>query len=60
MTRSPQRAALGILFLFLAAAFAGMAYAAFDSGAGGRALVVGGAAAVIAAWLATLAWRALR
>ena len=57
----PQRSALGILFLLLAAAFAGIAYAAGNA-AGGRPglwVVVAGAA-VIALWLGGLALRALR
>jgi hypothetical protein len=55
-----QRRALGALFLFLAAAFAGIAAAAIASGAGARSWVVGATAGVIALWLLGLAVRALR
>jgi len=57
----PQRSALGVLFLFLAAAFAGVTYAAVRAARnhpGVWAIVA--AAAVLAIWLATLAFRALR
>ncbi len=56
-----QRPALGALFTLLAVGFAGVAYAAAH-GAGhqvGRWVVVA-AAAALAAWLATLAFRAFR
>jgi metal-dependent amidase/aminoacylase/carboxypeptidase family protein len=56
-----QRPALGVLFASLAIGFAGVAFAA-GHGAGhqvGRWIVVG-AAAALAAWLATLAFRTLR
>jgi len=58
---APQRRALGVLFLFLAAAFAGVAYAAGGAAAdrpGLWAIVAG--AAVLALWLAGLGIRALR
>jgi len=55
-----QRSALGALFLFLAAAFAGIAYASIAAGRGAAGWVIGLAAAVLAAWLAGLAFRALR
>jgi hypothetical protein len=51
-----QRRALGALFLVLAAAFAGIAYAA---GAADEWIIVG-AAAAIAVWLGGLAVRGLR
>ena len=55
--RAPsQRPALGALFLVLTFVFAGIAYAAIAA----RVWVVGGAAAVLAAWLAHTAWRSLR
>jgi len=55
--RAPsQRRALGTLFFVLAAAFAGTAVAAL----GARVWVVGVAAAVLSAWMASFAWRALR
>jgi hypothetical protein len=56
-----QRRALGVLFSLLAVALAGVAYAS-ASGAGGSPgrWIVALAAAAIAVWLATLAWRALR
>ncbi len=58
MTRSPQRAALGILFVFLAAGFAGIAFVAAD--AGGAAWAVAFAAAVLALWMGELAFKAFR
>ncbi len=51
-----QRRALGGLFLLLALAFGGLAFAAADA----RQWVVLAAAAAIGAWLAGLAVRALR
>jgi hypothetical protein len=60
MAAPSQRRALGALFLFLAAGFAGIAAAAFAAGAGARSYVVGVAAAAIALWLVGLAYRALR
>jgi hypothetical protein len=53
-----QRRALGALFLVLAIAFAGVAWAGIS--AGGGALVVAIAAAAIGAWLASMAIRAFR
>ena len=59
--RAPsQRTALGALFLVLAAALGAVAVASIAARAGARSLVVGVAAAVIAAWLAGLALRAFR
>jgi hypothetical protein len=55
-----QRFLLGLLFLFLAAAFAGVAVAALRDGTAARQLVTTLAAGVIAVWLAGLALRALR
>jgi len=52
-----QRHALGVLFLFLAVFFIGIAYAAVR--AGGSALVIGVAAAVLALWIGTFGLRAL-
>jgi hypothetical protein len=56
-----QRPALGALFSLLAIAFAGVAFAA-GYGAGGEAgrWIVALAAAVLAAWLASMAFRAFR
>jgi hypothetical protein len=56
-----QRPALGALFALLAFAFAGVAFAA-GYGAGGTLgrWVIALAAAVLAVWLASLAFRALR
>jgi hypothetical protein len=51
-----QRRALGALFLFLAALFAGIAFTAF----GARVWIIGIAGAVLAVWLLTMAARALR
>jgi hypothetical protein len=59
MAAPQQRAALGALFLFLAAAFAGVAYAAGRAAQEHAALwVVAVAAAVLAVWLGTLSLRA--
>ena len=53
-----RRRPLGVLFVFLAAGFAGVGlYAALE---GGRAWVIALAAAALAAWLAELAYRSLR
>jgi hypothetical protein len=56
-----QRPALGALFFLLACGFTGVAYAA-GRGAGGDVgrWVVVLAAAALAIWLATMAFRALR
>jgi hypothetical protein len=56
-----RRSSLGVLFLFLAAAFAGVAFAAGRAAQDRPGLwaVVAGAAA-LALWLATMAFRALR
>jgi hypothetical protein len=48
---------LGVLFLFLAIFFIGIAFTAVK--AGGSALVIGIAAAVLALWIGTLGLRAL-
>ena len=52
-----QRRVLGVLFLFLAVFFVGIAFTAIK--AGGSAVVVGVAAAVLALWIGTLGLRAL-
>jgi hypothetical protein len=56
-----KRPALGALFSFLALAFAGGAFAA-GYGAGGQVgrWVIAFAAAALAVWLATMAFRALK
>jgi hypothetical protein len=54
-----QRRALGALFLLLAAAFAGVAYAGANAGAA-AGWIVAAAAGVLALWLAGLSFRALR
>jgi hypothetical protein len=51
-----QRRALGVLFLVLTAGFAFIAAAALLA----RVWPIGAAAAALAAWLSTLAWRGLR
>ena len=56
MAAPSQRRALGALFLLLAVAFAGIAWAA---GVAGQWVIVAGAGA-IGLWLASLAFRALR
>jgi hypothetical protein len=56
----PQRFLLGLLFLFLAAAFAGIALGSLRSGTEAPQLVSALAAGVIAVWLGGLALRALR
>ncbi|MBW3593313.1 MAG: hypothetical protein KY396_06445 [Actinobacteria bacterium] len=53
-----RRRPLGALFLLLAIGFAGVGFAA--ARAGGAAWVVALAAAVLAVWMAELAFRALR
>ena len=60
MRGGSQRFLLGLLFLFLAAAFAGIAFGALSDGTAARQLVTALAAAVIAVWLGSLAFRALR
>jgi hypothetical protein len=56
-----QRRALGALFLLLALGMAGIAFAA-ASGAGNESAgwIIAAAAAALAVWLASLAFRALR
>lgn len=56
MRSSAHRRAVGALFLVLAAALTGVAYAAWVA----REWVIVAAAGVIAAWLAALALRAWR
>ena len=56
MAASPQRRALGALFLLLAVAFAGIAFAAVTA----KEWIIVAAAAVIALWMAGLATRGLR
>jgi membrane protein YdbS with pleckstrin-like domain len=53
---SPQRRALGALFLLLAVAFAGIAFAAVTA----KQWIIVAAAAAIALWMAGLASRGLR
>jgi hypothetical protein len=55
-----QRSAMGILFAVLAAALMAVAIFAFAGGDGARHLVVGLAAAAVAAWLATVSVSAFR
>jgi high-affinity Fe2+/Pb2+ permease len=55
-----QRRALGILFAVLAAALIAVAAYAFSGDASARRLIVGVAAAAVAAWLATLSASAFR
>ena len=56
MAASPQRRALGALFLLLAVAFAGIAFAAGTA----REWIIVGAAGAIALWMVGLAARGLR
>ena len=60
MRGGPQRFLLGLLFLFLAATFAGGAVAAILDGTDLTQIVTALASAVIAFWLGGLALRALR
>jgi hypothetical protein len=53
-----KRPALGALFLILTVLFAGVAYAA--ARAGSAAWIVAGASALLAVWMAELAFRTLR
>jgi len=55
-----QRRALSFLFAALATALAAVSVYAFAGGDSGRRLVVGVAAAAVAAWLATLSASAFR
>jgi hypothetical protein len=55
-----QRHALGILFATLATAIAAVSAYAFSGGASASRLVVGLAAAAVAAWLVTLSASAFR
>jgi hypothetical protein len=55
-----QRHALTFLFAVLATALAAVSAYAFSGGASARRLLVGFAAAAIAAWLATLSVSAFR
>jgi hypothetical protein len=58
---APKRPSLGVLFLFLAAAFAGVAFAAGRAAQDRPGLwAVAAAAVALALWLAGLALRALR
>jgi hypothetical protein len=52
-----HRRVLGVLFLFLAVFFVGIAFTAIKGG--GSAIVIGIAAAVLALWIGTLGLRAL-
>jgi hypothetical protein len=56
MAATSQRRALGTLFLFLCAAFAGVAYAAGVA----HVWVILAAAGLLSLWLASLAWQMLR
>ncbi len=56
MAASPQRRALGALFLLLAVAFAGIAFAAGTA----KEWIIAAAAAAIALWMIGLAARGLR
>ena len=53
-----KRPALGALFLILTVLFAGVAYAA--ARAGSAAWIVAGTSALLAVWMAELAFRTLR
>ncbi len=56
-----QRRALGALFLLLALLMAGIAFAAVDgANSVGAAWIIALAAAALAVWLASLAFRALK
>jgi hypothetical protein len=55
-----QRRAMGVLFTLLAAALTAVAIYAFSGGQSARHLVVGIAAAAVAAWLATVSLSAFR
>ena len=61
LERVTQRPALGALFSLLAIAFAGVAFAA-GNGAGGEVgrWIIAFAAAALAVWLASMAFRAFR
>ncbi len=56
-----QRRALGLLFLFLAACFLGVALAAARAASDTPGVwVIALAAAALGAWLGTMSWRGLR
>jgi hypothetical protein len=55
-----QRRALGVLFLLLAAIFAGVAFTAFSADFHVVVWGIGAAAGAIALWLLSLSFRALR
>ena len=55
-----QRRALGILFAVLGSALIAVAAYAFSGEASAGRVIVGGAAAAVAAWLATLSASAFR
>jgi hypothetical protein len=56
-----QRRALGALFLLLAIGFAGIAYAAvYGASNVGAGWAIGLAAAALAVWFASMAYRALK
>ena len=61
LERVTQRPALGALFSLLAIAFAGVAFAS-GNGAGGEVgrWIIAFAAAALAVWLASMAFRAFR
>jgi hypothetical protein len=55
-----QRQALTVLFAVLATALAAVSAYAFEGGTSARRVLVGSAAAAVAAWLATLSASAFR
>jgi hypothetical protein len=59
MAGPSHRRALGALFLVLAVAFAGVAFAAFQAEREAAGWVIGLAASALALWLGSLAVRAL-
>ena len=60
MRAGPQRFLLGLLFLFLAASFTGIALGSLRNGIEARQIVTALAAGVIAFWMGSMALRALR
>ena len=61
LSRVKQRRAMGALFSLLAIGFVGVAFAAgYGAGAELRRWIIVLAAAALAVWLATMAFRALR
>jgi hypothetical protein len=60
VARAAQRRAQGVLFSFLTIFFVGIAVAAYRADSGAETWVIAVAAAVLALWMAGLAFRTFR